>query len=95
MRGVGRMLAARFPDLEGASHYGAHATNYRRTQMSAQFLLQGVFDVIQKDVIGVQGRILVEQGGHCPLTFYDSFPAVTDVIVQNVGTICCMLRYAR
>lgn len=87
MRSTGRKLAMRFPDLMGASHYVACATNYRRTQMSAQFLLQGVFDIASNNMSDVQGRILVEQGSHCPLSFYDSFPAVADALVRNVGSL--------
>eukprot|EP01031_Cornospumella_fuschlensis_P043774 gene43774-53532_t len=85
MRSIGQKLALRFPDLlEDKYQYVAHSTNYRRTQLSAQFLLQGVVNACTERIWHVQGQILVESSGRCPLTFYESFPAIADVVVRKV-----------
>lgn len=87
MRQIGSEIGAAFPDIRKGLKDGgvltAIASNFRRTQMSAQFLLQGLIDpgsTANSVFIDVRNK------SHCPLTFYDSKPELAKRLVMKTLT---------
>ena len=79
---LGRNIAGRFPHLAKTTKLQVFATNYQRTQASAQQLLTGLFHSIDQKRLAGPSTVNVRSTYACPMSFYEGNPTLSNQLLQ-------------